>query len=207
MRMQRQAHEILKAYGQRMYAAHVAYMNGDSRITSVKSRARARRTRVRKAAVLIAAIVLITGLTAVVCNALGINLFGFRFSFRDGFAVLTNQEDSGKKFYEPNYIVSGFQPDDVLRDENRSIDYLYVDKKSGRHYTVSESTTKDLTLHIDTEDGDLEKVNYGIYEVYVHEYKKTGRCTVYLKKNKTTIIINGDISRKDAFAVIGSFRD
>lgn len=82
-----------------------------------------------------------------------------------------------------------------------------MDKKSGRHYTVSESTTKDLTLHIDTEDGDLEKVNYGIYEVYVHEYKKTGRCTVYLKKNKTTIIINGDISRKDAFAVIDSFRD
>jgi len=204
----RKANRILKEYGKRMFEAHSDYFKVEQNHSSFTPvHARCSRRTAKRALVLCAVLILVFAVAVAVCSALGVNLFNFRFDYRDGYIVITgNEEDSGQCFYTPEYVVPGYTLNDVvtLGDNNRFYEFTSEDGKSS--YIIEEGISNNTIRYVDNEGYDESTVLYGDYELKVFQEQSGPNIIVYLEKNGTYISIHGDLSLDQVYSIIDNLR-
>ena len=204
------AETILKKIGMKAYQSHVNYFSTkDNCSTSQHSYAKKSSFRqLAKRAMLVCAIlVLIMALTLVVCDALGLSLFNFSFSFKDGFMVVKSKDDeSGKHFYKPEYIAEGYHFDTVHIQDKYTRFYIYSSDKDDSYYTVDEGLSKDTIRFIDDEGYTNTEKTHGQYQLIIYESDSSPKLKVYFEKDKTYVCISGDLTIELAQKIIDSLK-
>ena len=203
------AEKILAEYGRRMFESHARYFDSDEidnsefvvSYTHVSPRSSKRI--LKRALILCATMILIMSLTVVVCSALGLQIFNYKFDFRDGYIVITNlDEENGSYYYKPEYIADNYTYQDTLL-LGETLIYTYTDD-SGKEYTIRENKTKDELVYLDNEGYDTFKETYAEYELVVYRDQSSPRTMVYMEKNGTYIAITGELSMDQIHSIIDS---
>ena len=205
-----EAEKILAEYGRRMFESHARYFdsdeieNSESVVTYTHVRPRSSERLIKRALILCATMILIMSLAVVVCSALGLQIFNYKFDFKDGFIVITNlDEENGSYYYKPEYIADDYAYKDTLL-LGETLVYTYTDD-SGKEYTIQENKTKDGLIYLDNEGYDTFKETYGEYELVVFHDQSSQRSIVYMEKDGTYIAITGELSIDQIKAMIDSF--
>lgn len=204
-----EAEKILAEYGRRMFESHVRYFdsnevdNSERVVTYAHVRPRSSKRILNRALILCATMILIMSLTVVVCSALGLQIFNYKFDFRDGYVVITNiDEENGSYYYKPEYIADNYAYKDTLLLGEILI-YTYTDD-AGKEYTIRENKTKNGIVYLDNEGYDTFKETYSEYELVVYRDQNSPRMIVYMEKNGTYIAITGELSMDQIHSVIDS---
>ena len=204
-----EAEKILAEYGRRMFESHVRYFdsnevdNSERVVTYAHVRPRSSKRILNRALILCATMILIMSLTVVVCSALGLQIFNYKFDFRDGYIVITNiDEENGSYYYKPEYIADNYAYKDTLLLGEILI-YTYTDD-AGKEYTIRENKTKNGIVYLDNEGYDTFKETYSEYELVVYRDQNSPRMIVYMEKNGTYIAITGELSMDQIHSIIDS---
>ena len=204
-----EAEKILAEYGRRMFESHVRYFdsnevdNSEKVVTYAHVRPRSSKRILNRALILCATMILIMSLTVVVCSALGLQIFNYKFDFRDGYIVITNiDEENGSYYYKPEYIADNYAYKDTLLLGEILI-YTYTDD-AGKEYTIRENKTKNGIVYLDNEGYDTFKETYSEYELVVYRDQNSPRMIVYMEKNGTYIAITGELSMDQIHSIIDS---
>lgn len=204
-----EAEKILAEYGRRMFESHVRYFdsnevdNSERVVTYAHVRPRSSKRILNRALILCATMILIMSLTIVVCSALGLQIFNYKFDFRDGYIVITNiDEENGSYYYKPEYIADNYAYKDTLLLDEILI-YTYTDD-AGKEYTIRENKTKNGIVYLDNEGYDTFKETYSEYELVVYRDQNSPRMIVYMEKNGTYIAITGELSMDQIHSIIDS---
>ena len=149
-----EAERILTEYGRLMFDSHARYFSSDVDVIQAKAYApvRARSTKHigKRALILCAAMILVMSLTVVVCSALGLQIFNYKFDIKDGFIVITNlDEENGTCYYRPEYIADHYSYSDTVNLNDSIVFYTYTNDDNGLEYTIEESISKDGIVYAD----------------------------------------------------------
>ena len=204
-----EAERILTEYGRLMFDSHARYFSSDVDIIQAKAYApiRARSTKHigKRALILCAAMILVMSLTVVVCSALGLQIFNYKFDIKDGFIVITNlDEENGTCYYRPEYIADHYSYSDTVNLNDSIVFYTYTNDDNGLEYTIEESISKDGIVYADNEGYDISKEIYGEYELIVFRDRTSPLIVVYMEKNGTYIAITGQLSMEEIHLIIDS---
>lgn len=204
-----EAEKILTEYGRRMFDSHARYFSSDVDIihenTYVPVHACPTKHIVKRAFILCATMILIMSLTVVVCSALGLQIFNYKFDIKDGFIVITSfDEENGTCFYRPEYIADHYSYSDTVNLNDSIVFYTYTNDDGGREYTIEESISKDGIVYADNEGYDISKEIYGEYELIVFRDQTSPLIVVYMEKNGTYIAITGQLSMEEIHLIIDS---
>ena len=204
-----EAERILTEYGRLMFDSHARYFSSDVDIIQAKAYApiRARSTKHigKRALILCATMILVMSLTVVVCSALGLQIFNYKFDIKDGFIVITSlDEENGTCFYRPEYIAAHYSYSDTVNLNDSIVFYTYTNDDGGREYTIEESISKDSIVYADNEGFDISKESYGEYELIVFRDQTSPLIVVYMEKNGTYIAITGQLSMEQIHSIIDS---
>ena len=204
-----EAERILTEYGRLMFDSHARYFSSDVDVIQAKAYApvRARSTKHigKRALILCAAMILVMSLTVVVCSALGLQIFNYKFDIKDGFIVITNlDEENGTCYYRPEYIADHYSYSDTVNLNDSIVFYTYTNDDGGREYTIEESISKDGIVYADNEGYDISKEIYGEYELIVFRDQTSPLIVVYMEKNGTYIAITGQLSMEEIHLIIDS---
>ena len=204
-----EAERILTEYGRLMFDSHARYFSSDVDIIQAKAYApiRARSTKHigKRALILCATMILVMSLTVVVCSALGLQIFNYKFDIKDGFIVITSlDEENGTCFYRPEYIADHYSYSDTVNLNDSIVFYTYTNDDGGREYTIEESISKDSIVYADNEGFDISKESYGEYELIVFRDQTSPLIVVYMEKNGTYIAITGQLSMEQIHSIIDS---
>ena len=204
------AEQILKEYGQRMYDSHVRYfdvnLSSADKSAYKTTRVKPPRFNVRRALILCATLILAMALTAIVCSALGLQIFNYKFDIKDGFIVITDLDDEdGNHFYRPEHIATGYAFKEVVPLGDTTRYYIYENQNNETEYTIEEGISKDVVRYIDNEGYDVHKEVHSGYELLVYDDRISPRIIVYMEKNATYIAINGPLSLEEIYSIIDSF--
>ena len=204
-----EAERILTEYGRLMFDSHARYFSSDVDVIQAKAYApvRARSTKHigKRALILCAAMILVMSLTVVVCSALGLQIFNYKFDIKDGFIVITNlDEENGTCYYRPEYIADHYSYSDTVNLNDSIVFYTYTNDDNGLEYTIEESISKDGIVYADNEGYDISKEIYGEYELIVFREQTSPLIVVYMEKNGTYITITGQISMEEIHLIIDS---
>ena len=204
-----EAERILTEYGRLMFDSHARYFSSDVDVIQAKSYApvRVRSTKHigKRALILCAAMILVMSLTVIVCSALGLQIFNYKFDIKDGFIVITNlDEENGTCFYRPEYIADHYSYSDTVNLNDSIVFYTYTNDDGGREYTIEESISKDSIVYADNEGFDISKESYGEYELIVFRDQTSPLIVVYMEKNGTYIAITGQLSMEQIHSIIDS---
>ena len=202
------AETILKKIGMKAYQSHVNYFSTkDNCSTSqhIYAKKSSFRQLAKRAMLVCAILVLIMALTLVVCDALGLSLFNFSFSFKDGFMVVKSKDDeSGKHFYKPEYIAEGYHFDTVHIQDKYTRFYIYSSDKDDSYYTVDEGLSKDTIRFIDDEGYTNTEKTHGQYQLIIYESDFSPKLKVYFEKDKTYVCVSGDLTLEQVQKIIDS---
>ena len=204
-----EAERILTEYGRLMFDSHARYFSSDVDVIQTKAYApvRARSTKHigKRALILCAAMILVMSLTVVVCSALGLQIFNYKFDIKDGFIVITNlDEENGTCYYRPEYIADHYSYSDTVNLNDSIVFYTYTNDDNGLEYTIEESISKDGIVYADNEGYDISKEIYGEYELIVFRDQTSPLIVVYMEKNGTYIAITGQLSMEEIHLIIDS---
>ena len=204
-----EAERILTEYGRLMFDSHARYFSSDVDVIQAKAYApvRARSTNHigKRALILCAAMILVMSLTVVVCSALGLQIFNYKFDIKDGFIVITNlDEENGTCYYRPEYIADHYSYSDTVNLNDSIVFYTYTNDDNGLEYTIKESISKDGIVYADNEGYDINKEIYGEYELIVFRDQTSPLIVVYMEKNGTYIAITGQLSMEEIHLIIDS---
>ena len=204
-----EAERILTEYGRLMFDSHARYFSSDVDVIQAKAYApvRARSTKHigKRALILCAAMILVMSLTVVVCSALGLQIFNYKFDIKDGFIVITNlDEENGTCYYRPEYIADHYSYSDTVNLNDSIVFYTYTNDDNGLEYTIEESISKDGIVYADSEGYDISKEIYGEYELIVFRDQTSPLIVVYMEKNGTYIAITGQLSMEEIHLIIDS---
>ena len=204
-----EAERILTEYGRLMFDSHARYFSSDVDVIQAKAYApvRARSTKHigKRALILCAAMILVMSLTVVVCSALGLQIFNYKFDIKDGFIVITNlDEENGTCYYRPEYIADHYSYSDTVNLNDSIVFYTYTNDDNGLEYTIEESISKDSIVYADNEGFDINKETYGEYELIVFRDQTSPLIVVYMEKNGTYIAITGQLSMEQIHSIIDS---
>ena len=204
-----EAERILTEYGRLMFDSHARYFSSDVDIIQAKAYApiRARSTKHigKRALILCATMILVMSLTVVVCSALGLQIFNYKFDIKDGFIVITSlDEENGTCFYRPEYIAAHYSYSDTVNLNDSIVFYTYTNDDNGLEYTIEESISKDSIVYADNEGFDINKETYGEYELIVFRDQTSPLIVVYMEKNGTYIAITGQLSMEQIHSIIDS---
>ena len=204
-----EAERILTEYGRLMFDSHARYFSSDVDVIQAKAYApvRARSTKHigKRALILCAAMILVMSLTVVVCSALGLQIFNYKFDIKDGFIVITNlDEENGTCYYRPEYIADHYSYSDTVNLNDSIVFYTYTNDDNGLEYTIEESISKDGIVYADNEGYDISKEIYGEYELIVFRDQTSPLIVVYMEKNGTYIAITGQLSMEEIHSIIDS---
>ena len=204
-----EAERILTEYGRLMFDSHARYFSSDVDVIQAKAYApvRARSTKHigKRALILCAAMILVMSLTVVVCSALGLQIFNYKFDIKDGFIVITNlDEENGTCYYRPEYIADHYSYSDTVNLNDSIVFYTYTNDDNGLEYTIEESISKDGIVYADNEGYDISKEIYGEYELIVFRDQTSPLIVVYMEKNGTYIAITGQLSMEEIHLIIAS---
>ena len=204
-----EAERILTEYGRLMFDSHARYFSSDVDVIQAKAYApvRARSTKHigKRALILCAAMILVMSLTVVVCSALGLQIFNYKFDIKDGFIVITNlDEENGTCYYRPEYIADHYSYSDTVNLNDSIVFYTYTNDDNGLEYTIEESISKDGIVYADNEGFDINKETYGEYELIVFRDQTSPLIVVYMEKNGTYIAITGQLSMEEIHLIIDS---
>ncbi len=204
-----EAERILTEYGRLMFDSHARYFSSDVDIIQAKAYApvRARSTKHigKRALILCATMILVMSLTVVVCSALGLQIFNYKFDIKDGFIIITNlDEENGTCYYRPEYIADHYSYSDTVNLNDSILFYTYTNDDNGLEYTIEESISKDGIVYADNEGYDISKEIYGEYELIVLRDQTSPLIVVYMEKNGTYIAITGQISMEEIHLIIDS---
>ena len=204
-----EAERILTEYGRLMFDSHARYFSSDVDIIQAKAYApiRARSTKHigKRALILCATMILVMSLTVVVCSALGLQIFNYKFDIKDGFIVITSlDEENGTCFYRPEYIADHYSYSDTVNLNDSIVFYTYTNDDNGLEYTIEESISKDGIVYADNEGYDISKEIYGEYELIVFRDRTSPLIVVYMEKNGTYIAITGQLSMEEIHLIIDS---
>ena len=204
-----EAERILTEYGRLMFDSHARYFSSDVDVIQAKAYApvRARSTKHigKRALILCAAMILVMSLTVVVCSALGLQIFNYKFDIKDGFIVITNlDEENGTCYYRPEYIADHYSYSDTVNLNDSILFYTYTNDDNGLEYTIEESISKDGIVYADNEGYDISKEIYGEYELIVFRDQTSPLIVVYMEKNGTYIAITGQLSMEEIHLIIDS---
>ena len=204
-----EAERILSEYGRLMFDSHARYFSSDVDVIQAKAYApvRARSTKHigKRALILCAAMILVMSLTVVVCSALGLQIFNYKFDIKDGFIVITNlDEENGTCYYRPEYIADHYSYSDTVNLNDSIVFYTYTNDDNGLEYTIEESISKDGIVYADNEGYDISKEIYGEYELIVFRDQTSPLIVVYMEKNGTYIAITGQLSMEEIHLIIDS---
>ena len=204
------AETILKKLGMKAYQSHVNYFSTkDNCSTSqhIYAKKSSFRQLAKRAMLVCAILVLIMALTLVVCDALGLSLFNFSFSFKDGFMVVKSKDDeSGKHFYKPEYIAEGYHFDTIHIQDKYTRFYIYSSDKDDSYYTVDEGLSKDTIRFIDDEGYTNTKKTHGQYQLIIYESDFSPKLKVYFEKDKTYVCVSGDLTLEQVQKIIDSLK-
>ena len=203
------AEQILKEYGQRMYDSHVRYfdvnLSSADKSAYKTTRVKPPRFNVRRALILCATLILAMALTAIVCSAMGLEIFNYKIEFKNGFIVLTNlNEDVGSHFYKPKHIIKNYKFKEVISLGEETRYYTYVNEGANLEYIIEENTSKDGLIYIDNENCDVRKETYGGYDIQIHSDRSSPYIIAYFQKEDTFIAISGYIELDDILSIIDS---
>ena len=204
-----EAERILTEYGRLMFDSHARYFSSDVDVIQAKSYApvRVRSTKhiEKRALILCATMILVMSLTVVVCSALGLQIFNYKFDIKDGFIVITNlDEENGTCYYRPEYIADHYSYSDTVNLNDSIVFYTYTNDDNGLEYTIEESISKDGIVYADNEGYDISKEIYGEYELIVFRDQTSPLIVVYMEKNGTYIAITGQLSMEEIHLIIDS---
>ena len=204
-----EAERILTEYGRLMFDSHARYFSSDVDVIQAKAYApvRARSTKHigKRALRLCAAMILVMSLTVVVCSALGLQIFNYKFDIKDGFIVITNlDEENGTCYYRPEYIADHYSYSDTVNLNDSIVFYTYTNDDNGLEYTIEESISKDGIVYADNEGYYISKEIYGEYELIVFRDRTSPLIVVYMEKNGTYIAITGQLSMEEIHLIIDS---
>ena len=204
-----EAERILTEYGRLMFDSHARYFSSDVDVIQAKAYApvRARSTKHigKRALILCAAMILVMSLTVVVCSALGLQIFNYKFDIKDGFIVITNlDEENGTCYYRPEYIADHYSYSDTVNLNDSIVFYTYTNDDNGLEYTIEESISKDGIVYADNEGYAISKEIYGEYELIVFRDQTSPLIVVYMEKNGTYIAITGQLSMEEIHLIIDS---
>ena len=204
-----EAERILTEYGRLMFDSQARYFSSDVDVIQAKAYApvRARSTKHigKRALILCAAMILVMSLTVVVCSALGLQIFNYKFDIKDGFIVITNlDEENGTCYYRPEYIADHYSYSDTVNLNDSIVFYTYTNDDNGLEYTIEESISKDGIVYADNEGYDISKEIYGEYELIVFRDRTSPLIVVYMEKNGTYIAITGQLSMEEIHLIIDS---
>ena len=204
-----EAERILTEYGRLMFDSHARYFSSDVDVIQTKAYApvRTRSTKHigKRALILCAAMILVMSLTVVVCSALGLQIFNYKFDIKDGFIVITNlDEENGTCYYRPEYIADHYSYSDTVNLNDSIVFYTYTNDDNGLEYTIEESISKDGIVYADNEGYDISKEIYGEYELIVFRDQTSPLIVVYMEKNGTYIAITGQLSMEEIHLIIDS---
>ena len=204
-----EAERILTEYGRLMFDSHARYFSSDVDVIQAKAYApvRARSTKHigKRALILCAAMILVMSLTVVVCSALGLQIFNYKFDIKDGFIVITNlDEENGTCYYRPEYIADHYSYSDTVNLNDSIVFYTYTNDDNGLEYTIEESISKDGIVYADNEGFDINKETYAEYELIVFRDRTSPLIVVYMEKNGTYIAITGQLSMEEIHLIIDS---
>ena len=132
-----EAEKILAEYGRRMFESHARYFdsneidNSECVVTYTHVSPRSSKRILKRALILCATMILIMSLTVVVCSALGLQIFNYKFDFRDGYIVITNlDEENGSYYYKPEYIADNYLLLEVGNNQNN----IKEVRKTGKYF-------------------------------------------------------------------------
>ena len=204
-----EAERILTEYGRLMFDSHARYFSSDVDVIQAKAYApvRARSTKHigKRALILCAAMILVMSLTVVVCSALGLQIFNYKFDIKDGFIVITNlDEENGTCYYRPEYIADHYSYSDTVNLNDSIVFYTYTNDDNGLEYTIEESISKDGIVYADNEGYDISKEIYSEYELIVFRDQTSPLIVIYMEKNGTYIAITGQLSMEEIHLIIDS---
>ena len=204
-----EAERILTEYGRLMFDSHARYFSSDVDVIQAKSYApvRVRSTKhiEKRALILCATMILVMSLAVVVCSALGLQIFNYKFDIKDGFIVITSlDEENGTCFYRPEYIADHYSYSDTVNLNDSFVFYTYTNDDNSLEYTIEESISKDGIVYADNEGYDISKEIYGEYELIVFREQTSPLIVVYMEKNGTYIAITGQISMEEIHLIIDS---
>ena len=204
-----EAERILAEYGRLMFDSHARYFSSDVDVIQAQAYApvRARSTKHigKRALILCAAMILVMSLTVVVCSALGLQIFNYKFDIKDGFIVITSlDEENGTCYYRPEYIADHYSYSDTVNLNDSIVFYTYTNDDNGLEYTIEESISKDGIVYADNEGYDISKEIYGEYELIVFRDQASPLIVVYMEKNGTYIAITGQLSLEEIHSIIDS---
>ena len=204
-----EAEKIQTEYGRKMFDLHARYFSSDDRVMQAETyfpvRTRSTKRIARRTLILCAAMILIMSLTVVVCSALGLQIFNYKFDIKDGFIVITSfDEENGTCFYRPEYIAAHYSYSDTVNLNDSIVFYTYTNDDNGLEYTIEESISKDSIVYADNEGFDISKESYGEYELIVFRDQTSPLIVVYMEKNGTYIAITGQLSMEQIHSIIDS---
>lgn len=202
----REANKILKEYGKRLFEAHSSYFNAEEQqSSSIPVYARSSRRIVRRALLLCAVLILVMALAVGICSAFGIQLFNYRFDYRDGHVIITRLEaENGQHFYIPDYVVPGYTSDGVFESGSVTRFYVFTSEDGKSSYIVEEGFDNKTVIFADNDDYDENTIIYKEYELKVFKDKSSPFINVYLEKGGTFISIQGDLSIEQIYTIIDS---
>lgn len=204
----RKAEAILKELGMKAYQSHVSYFSINDNHSAPKyvyAKASSFRQLATRAMLVCAILVLIMASTLVVCDALGLSLFNFSFSFKNGFMIVKSKDkENGKHFYKPDYIAEGYHFDTAHIQDKYTRFYIYSSDKDDSYYTIDEGLSKDTIRFIDDEGYTKTEKTHGQYQLIIYESDSSPKLKVYFAKDKTYVCISGDLTIEQVQKIIDS---
>ena len=138
-------------------------------------------------------------------DALGLKLFNFSFNFKDGFMIVKSQDDeNGKHFYKPQFIVEGYHFDTVHIQDKYTRFYIYSSDTDASYYTVDEGLNKDTIRYIDNEGYRKTEKTHGQYQLIIFQDDSSPKTKAYFEMDKTYICISGDLTIEQIKKIIDS---
>lgn len=204
-----EANRILSEYGKRLYQFRSDYFNAEEKHDAIASFTTARiapsRHLGKRAFILCAVLIIVMSLTVVICSALGIQIFNFRFDYKDGHIILTNRSElPGDNFYKPEYTANRYHFTESVNLGKSGIYYIYETENKKQSYIIEENLSAQDVHYVDNEGYEESSEIYGEYELRIFKDLFSPTVIVYLEKNGTYISINGDLTLKEMHNIIDS---
>ncbi|MBQ1470978.1 MAG: DUF4367 domain-containing protein [Eubacterium sp.] len=196
---------LLRRYGKALVQSHVRYVEDFVPRERDKWRGHRSRRALNRAIVVMLVAVLLFASIIMVCDAFGVHLFWFQKDQKAGHALLKAPDhQDGTAFYIPSYTVKGYHRIDDTLEENQILVMTWQRGSEDVYYTITETTSREAAIDIDTENLREEKKTIGDVEVLLF-YNEDGTVeTAYFQRNRTFVGITGPLPKEEMVKVITS---
>ena len=195
---------LLRLYGKAQAQSHVRYVDG---FVPREARLPHERLRItfRRAVLVMLIAAMIFASVVIVCDAFGVHLFWFQKDQKNGHAFLKDQHhEDGAEYYVPSYTVNGYHRIEDIPEENQILIMTWQRGSEDVYYTIMETTSRETTIDINTENLREEKEIIGDEEVLLYNEDDESVSTAYFQRNRTFIGITGPLPKEEMVKVIES---